>query len=159
MTNEKGITMIALVVTIMVMIILTAAVINFGGESYKSVEFQSFNYELEQVQGKVDVIYEKIKLGETNYITLGNDITDSSKAVETLKIVTGIDYENIPAVDVDKFYYNGEYTTYRYFTEDEIREQFDISSTPGSMIINFLTRDVISVNGFKVDDNSTVYTK
>ncbi len=54
-------------------------------------------------------------------------------------------------------YYQGSNTTYRYFSEEEVKSTFNISSNPGAVIINFKTRDVISVNGFKFDGR-TFYT-
>ncbi len=46
----------------------------------------------------------------------------------------------------------GIYTTYRYFTTDQLEEQLDIKDATQDVIINFKTRDVISVYGFEYDD-------
>ncbi|MCI9365459.1 MAG: hypothetical protein HFJ54_02320 [Clostridia bacterium] len=42
-------------------------------------------------------------------------------------------------------------TTYRYFTEEDLEKDLDITSKPGDVIINFTTKEVISVNGFKYE--------
>lgn len=44
-------------------------------------------------------------------------------------------------------------TTYRYFTEEDLEEELDITSNPGDVIINFLTKEVISVNGIRYEGN------
>ena len=156
MKKEKGITLVTLVITIVLLVIISAITINQGHESIDAVKLQNYNYELQQVQGKVDTIYEKIKLGQEEYITLGSNITESTKAMETLKEVKNIDYTNIPEEDRDAFY-KDDNTLYRYLNENEIKENLDITSNPGDMIINFQTREVISVNGFEYKEK-TYYT-
>jgi len=159
MKNEHGITMITLIITIVLMMILAGVIIKYGTGSYDVVNYQNFQYELMQVQGKVDVIYEKIKLGteeeKAEYITLGNDITEYENAITTLYELTGIDYDNITQEERGDYYYQDTYTIYRYLSENEVKETFNLSSSPGDMIINFLTREVISVHGFEYED--TIY--
>ena len=155
MTNDKGITIIALVITVILIIILAGVGIDYGTDSYDIVQFQNFKYELQQVQGKVDVIYEKIKLGndeeKASYITLGYNITGLQAAVNVLNELTGIDYSDMSEEDAEEYYYNEVYTTYRYLTEDKIKEELNITSNPGDMIINFQTREVISIKGFEFE--------
>ena len=155
MTKDKGITMIALAISIVLIIILASVGIHYGNESYDIINFQNFKYELQQVQGKVDVIYEKIKLAsdeeKANYITLGNNITNLQAAVNTLNTITGIDYSDMSGEDLDEYYYDEAYTTYRYLSESDIKNELGITSNPGDMIINFQTREVISVTGFEYD--------
>ena len=152
MKSEKGITLIVLITTIVIMVILASVAINAGNGSIESAKLQNFNYELQQVQGKVDTMYEKIKLGNEEYKTLGSDITISNKAVQTLKTVKNIDYTNLSEDDRDKYYYDETNTKYRYLSENEIRSNMNISSNPGDMIINFETREVISVDGYEYKD-------
>lgn len=155
--NEKGITLLILVITILLMIILAGATINYGVNSLNTVKLQNFSYELQQIQGKVDSIYEKIKLGDESYIILGNEITDSEKAMNTLNMVKGINYLNILDSQRDQYYYQENFSYYRYLTERELENLFDITSNPGDVIINFTTREVISVDGFEYEGR-TYYT-
>lgn len=154
MKKETGITMVALVITIILMSILILAAVNYGVNSLDTIKFQNFRYELEQVQGKVDTIYEKIKLGEEDYLTLGANITENLEAENTLQMVTGVNYSNILESQMDNYYYQGVFTYYRYLTQYDVQNIFDISSEPGDMIINFKTREVISVKGFTFDDRT-----
>lgn len=154
MKKETGITMVALIITIVLMIILITATVNYGVNSLNTIKFQNFKYELEQVQGKVDTIYEKIKLGDESYFTLGSNVTDYPEVENTLQIARGINYSNILESQKDNYYYKEIYTYYRYLTQYEVQSLLDISSEPGDMIINFKTRDVISVQGFTFDDRT-----
>lgn len=152
MKKEKGITLIILIIMVVLMAILITTTVNYGVNSSNSVKFQNFRYELEEVQGKVDAIYEKIKLGDESYITLGKEMTTSSEAMNTLQSVKNVDYSSIMTdTQKEKYYYQDTYTYYRFFPESELKEEFQISSNPGDMIINFKTREVISVDGFTYD--------
>ena len=155
--NEKGITILILTITIILMVILAGATINYGVNSLNAAKFQNFSYELQQIQGKVDSIYEKIKLGDESYIILGNEITDSEKAMNTLNMVKGINYLNILDSQRDQYYYQENFSYYRYLTEDNLENIFDITSNPADVIINFTTREVISVDGFEYEGR-TYYT-
>lgn len=154
MKKEVGITMVALIITILLMVILITATVNYGVNSLSTIKFQNFKYELEQVQGKVDTIYEKIKLGETDYFMIGANVTDNEEAENVLQMTRGINYSNILDSQKDNYYYQDVYTYYRYLTQYEIQDLLDISSEPGDMIINFKTRDVISVQGFTFDERT-----
>lgn len=147
MKQEQGITLITLIITVVILVILSAVAFATGNDSIEVTKLQNFNYELQQVQGKVDAIHEKIKNGDTSYITLGSNITTSTEAMRTLKNVAKIDYESIE--DGEDYFYNETNTTYRYLTQSQLRELLDISSNPGEMIINFITREVINVDGFE----------
>ena len=127
--------------------------------SLNAAKFQNFSYELQQIQGKVDSIYEKIKLGDESYIILGNEITDSEKAMNTLNMVKGINYLNILDSQRDQYYYQENFSYYRYLTEDNLENIFDITSNPGDVIINFTTREVISVDGFEYEGENILYFK
>ena len=146
--------MLAIMITIVLMGILITATVNYGVNSLDTIKFQNFKYELEQVQGKVDTIYEKIKLGETDNLILGINVTDNPDARDTLEMVKGINYSRILDSQRENYYYQDKYTYYRYLSQYNVQNIFDISSEPGDLIINFKTREVISVKGFRFDDKT-----
>ncbi len=148
--KEKGITMVALVITIILMMILLGATVYYGSQSLQTTRLQNFNYELQQIQGKVDVIYQKMQEGDIQYINWGKNITTSKEAVNTLRLVTGVDYSSIVNTS-EEYYYTTDITKYRLFTPNDLNSKMGISSMPGDMIINFETREVISVKGFEYD--------
>lgn len=158
MKNERGITLLILVITIIIMVILLSVSVEYGVGSLGVTRFQNFSYELQQIQGKVDTIYEKVKLGNEKYITIGSNVTDNKEAVNTLEKVKDINYSNIMEEEIEKYYY--EYpsvTYYRYLTQKDLKDNLDITSEPGDVIINFRTREVISVKGFEYE-GKTYYT-
>lgn len=162
MKNERGITLVILIITVIIMMILVAAGISYGTTSIGEIRLQNFSYELEQIQGKVDTTHEKMKTEKKNpsYVTLnnkmiGNNITVSESAIDTLKKVTKnkIDYRTI-TTDNEDYYYNRVDTMYRYFSKKDLEEFFDIKNANQDVIINFKTREVISVKGQKYQEKT-----
>ena len=169
MKKERGITLIALCITIMIMIILVSAGIKYGSNSYSSVQLQNFSYEMQQIQGRVDAVYEKMSMEHNpNYIfvdgdPLGTNITNSSTAVNTLKTVKNINYFS-SELQTNEELYNSLYyklkegsnirafSYYRFFTAKDLSKSLDIKNAKNSVIINFKTREVISVNGQNFED-------
>ena len=137
MKNEKGVTLVTLVVIIVIMSILAATSITFGLHTIDSMQLQNFSYELEQIQGRVDTIYEKIKLGDESYKQIGENANFSTKAVSTLK--------NLGISDI---------SNYQYLTPKDLEEDLNIENSDQSVVINFKTKDVISVDGFKYKDTT-----
>lgn len=164
MKNERGITLVILIITVLVMIILIAAGIAYGTTSIGEMRLQNFSYEIQQIQGRVDSTHEKMKAEsdrEPSYVTLnnrmvGSNITVSEEAMDTLKKVTKnkIDYRTI-TTDNEDYYYNRVDTMYRYFSKKDLEDFFDIKNANQDVIINFKTREVISVKGQKYQE--TVY--
>lgn len=158
MTNEKGITLIVLIVSVLMLAILASAAINYGTNSLREIKFQNFSYELQQIQGRVDAIYEKMKMeNEPNYIELngikmGANITASGNAVETLQKVKGINYKELIAQSDKNLYPISGITIYRYFSKTDLERFLDIRDPEIEVIINFKTREVISVDGFEYDE-------
>lgn len=156
--NEKGITLIVLIITVIIMMIIASVGITYGTASASEVQLQTFSYELQQIQGRVDVMHEKMNLeNEPSYITLdgkilGQNITFSSRAVETLRKVTGKNYSN--ANDEELYPNGGIDSIYRYFSKKDLQQQLEIKNPKLDVIINFKTREVISVKPHKYNGES-----
>lgn len=130
MKNENGITLISLVITIVIMSILAVLGVNYGTSTIKGMQYQNFNYQLEQIQGRVDVIHEKINSGDDSYQTMGESATLSSNANSVL---TSLGLKS---------------SDYRYFTPKDLEEFLSISNVDQEVAINFETKDVVSIHGF-----------
>ena len=61
MRNEKGITLIALTITIIILIILASITTYSGISTIKSSKLNKFKQELEIMQSQVNVLYEKYR--------------------------------------------------------------------------------------------------
>ncbi len=134
MKNENGITLITLVVTLVIMIILAVIGTAYGTSTIDAMKFQNFSYQLEQIQGKVDTIHEKINLGDESYKQMGENATFSSKATSLLTKL-GVS--------------SSEISDYRYFTSKDLEEDLGILNLDQEILINFKTKDVVSIDGFE----------
>ncbi len=162
--NEKGITLMILMITVIMMIILVSAGIKYGGTSLAEVRLQNFSYELGQIQGRVDAIYEKMSMDNNTKYThlnekqMGADINTSAMAKATLVKVKGnnYNYDSETSSTNKELYYDGNGTDayYRYFPKNEIENTLDIKNPKQDVIINFKTREVISVKGQTYNDKT-----
>ena len=117
--SNKGITLIALVITIIILLILSTIIIYSGQNVIKSSKFDIFSTELKAMQTNVNELYEKYKSGETVnglkeeeiLTSLGKDIESSSEvSAQAIKVFT----EGASGI-TDK-------TGYRYFDEQTLKD-------------------------------------
>lgn len=139
MKKENGITLVTLVISIIILLILAGIATTAGLDSIRTAKKTSMITELEMIQEKVNTIYEKRKLNQndvTYYNSLGQDIS----AVDQSKISRVL----------------GEISKegYRYFSAENLK-QLDLDNISQDVIINFDTRDVLSMIGIMVND--TIY--
>lgn len=135
MKYQKGITLITLVITIIIMFILTGVVTYSGIEAVNSAKKTAFISELEMIQAKVNVIYEERKTNSEKveyYNSIGQDISnvDSERLTEIL----------------------GETNKegFLYFKPKDL-EKLDLDNISGEVLINYDTREVVSLTGIEID--------
>lgn len=135
MKNEKGITIITLVITIVIMLILVGIVTHSGMQSVETAKKTAFISEMEMIQAKVNIIYEERKQNSENleyYNNLGQDISTIDNSKVTIALGSS-----------DK-------TGFRYFTKSDLK-QIDLDNISQEVLINYDTREVVSLNGFEID--------
>lgn len=137
MKNQKGITLITLVITIVIMIIIAGVATYSGIESIKSAQTTIFTKELEMIQAKVNVIHEKRKSSDEEklyYDNLGQDITAIAISEEKLLQVLG----------------KSAREGFRYFSKEDL-SSIELDDIKQDVIINFDTCEVISITGIEID--------
>lgn len=135
MKNEKGITLIALMITIIIMIIIAGVVTYSGRESVDSAKKVAFISEMEMIQAKVNTIYEERKTDQLKveyYDAIGREITSAN--AEQVSIALG-------ETSAEGF---------RYFRPSDL-EQLDLANINQEVLINYDTREVVSLTGTKID--------
>ena len=128
--DEKGITLIVLIVTVIIMLILISVGASSGIESYKHAQVNNFVHEMQLIQARVDEIdYNKEKPE-----TWGDAVQDTS----TLNTI--ISEEKLLGTNINDW---------RYFkqTEKELESQLNIENITEDIAINFKTREVIGLTG------------
>lgn len=140
--NNKGVTLTSLVVTVMVLLILTAFAVYSGKNAIEESEKTAFKTELQIVQNKVNTIYEKMQAGDVSYNDVGKDISNVDVQQQE-KIKTALGLSNLDG--------------FKYFDQEELKK-IQIDNIKQKMLINFNERKVISVNGLKIGDQ-IIYTQ
>lgn len=139
MKNNKGITLIILLCTVIVLLIITGLVLYNGMETYKRSIVVKFETYMKVIQKKVDLMIEE------NYdiATLGSELTQSQR--NTLQEIIDNDTSNyIQTDDVTN-------NKIRYFSSSGINDIFDIPDVNDDIAVNFSNREVISLNGVEKD--------
>ena len=142
--NNKGITLMALVITIILLIILASIGTYSGIQVVKSAQFTAFSTELKIMQTQVNKLYEEKKNGNDDVDALGKTISSSSTTVQS----------NATKV----FNASGirDTSDYKYFDTDTIKS-LNIEGVEGEFFVNIDKRSVVSYDGFEYE-GKTYYT-
>ena len=85
-TEEKGVTLVALITTIVVLLILTAIGATSGREVIDFAKFSQFKEELRILQTKVN------EGSQNDELTLGQELTESQKDILNITVISDIIY-------------------------------------------------------------------
>lgn len=130
-TQEKGVTMVALVITIVLLLILLSITVNSGMPTIEFSKFNQFKNELKVLQTKVN------ELNQNNETEIGiKELTQEQKDKITLNI------ENADETIISGF---------RYCNKTYIQNQLGLQSVERDYLINIENRYVISVDGFEYE--------
>lgn len=141
MKNNKGITLIVLIITIIILLILTSIATYTGMEAYQNSRVIKFITQMQLIQTKVDSIYEK---GE-GFSLLGEYLTQEQQ-------------NEINEITENTEYYTTNQSNLKYFSETDIIQDLDLENISDDIVINFETREVFSLTGIEYEGN-TYYTQ
>lgn len=133
-SSSNGITLIALIITVIILLILISVSTYTGLESYGRAERTEFVSRMQLIQAKIDDLVRKKDFDFNKY---GKDISDTKQS----SIITKAreNKEILEAAKTDKF---------RYFSKENLKDQLDID-IEDEIIVNFSTREVISLTGVR----------
>ena len=135
-TNQKGVTLIVLVITIILMITLAAVTIEVGTGSIDNSKLLSFLSYMQTIQSKVNLISEY-----ENYSDYGAILSDSNKS--ELQTILNSDHESF-STTIDSSYL-------RFFDSSHIASDLGVDNIDDKIVVDFNTREVISLNGIKYE--------
>ena len=152
MKKNKGITLISLIITILVITILASTAIYSGVTTINSAKLTAFETELKIMQSEVNDLYEKYRSGETilidsvetNILDLGEAIvgTEADGNIATIanETLTNAEVANDSTIRTD----------YRYFTKEYI-EKLGVEGINQDFLLNIKSRKVVSYLGFEYE--------
>ena len=133
--NDKAITLIALVITIVILIILSSIAIYSGKEIIESSKLTAFTTELKIMQAKVNELYDKKE--EININTIGKAISTVQEQADIVFVATEI----------------SDTTGYKYYDTETI-EGLGIEGVEGEFFVNINKRSVISYDGLNYEGDT-----
>lgn len=142
--NNNGITLMALVITIIILIILASIGTYSGIQVVKSAQFTAFSTELKIMQTQVNKLYEEKKNGNSDVDALGKTISSSSTTVQS-HATKAFNASGIT-----------DTSDYKYFDTDTIKS-LNIEGVEGEFFVNVDKRSVASYDGFEYE-GKTYYT-
>ena len=148
--DAKGITLVALVVTIIVILILASVVTYNGIEAIDTARLNRFISEMKIMQIQVNDFYDKYKNGEEVGGYTGEEIINNIglSPVQSQGKADKVFQENTSGIT--------DRSGYRYFNTETINK-LGIENVQEEFFINISKRSIISANGFEYNGN-TYYT-
>ena len=173
MRNEKGITMIALVLVIILMLILTTTGVFTGIDAYKTMRAQTFVAQMKVAQEKINIIRDEYEAWDNykgnnineyimeRYTLLNDDRTEI--IAQPIYLSTYPDTDNTKRAFLDilanKTELRGEdliLQNYYYFPADYLDKLFGLSNLDIDIIINFNTGTFVEKTGVEA---TTIFGK
>ncbi len=143
--DKKGITLVALIITIILMLILASVTTYTGINTYKNTRVNRFVAQMQLIQTKIDDLVDTKTTEELNNMQL--------------KSVTTQEQRN----SINSAFSNGEVTTndinsYKVFTKDDVLNILDVEDIQNDIIVNLKTREIVDLNGIEYE-GTTYYTQ
>lgn len=148
MSAQKGITIVSLVITVIVLLIISGIGISAGTSSMKTINDSKLVSELEMVQHAVLEQYTKYKTTKDSYYLLGHKMD-----IENVKQIAneiGITLVTIPST-----YNNSDY----YRLDKATLQELGITKTDDEYIVNYISGEVINISKKKNSKNAPLYVK
>ncbi len=136
--NNKGITLIALAITVVILTLIVSISSYSGFKAMSNAKYYEAVSEMKTMQAKVNELYEIYKNGG-EISTYGTDVSAASS-----KAKTAYDAANADNVAQSNL---GSFEDYRYFSVDYIKQELDLEGIKYDFIVNIQTRSVILVDG------------
>lgn len=139
-TNEKGVTLITLAITIILLLILASIGITSGVSTINYTKFSKFKNELQILQTKVN------ELNQNNENNINNkpQLTDTQKNILNETVISNIIYKNATNEEKEKIQ-NG----FRYCDATYIQNELGLESIKRDYLINVEYRYVICYEGIE----------
>jgi len=140
MKNNKGITLVTVIATVVLLVIISGLSVYYGIDTYKASKVAKFETYMRAIQKKVDILMEE----EVDYTTIGSPISEQN--ITKLQQIIEQDYY-VETTEEDL----AETEYLRYFSSADISTYFEIDNTGDEIVVNFANREIISLNGIEKD--------
>lgn len=142
LSSNKGITLMMLIITIIVLSILTAVTVSVGSGTLKDMQVQAYVAKMNMVQSRVNVISQKVQEGDTSYDNIGTEISALSETNKNkvANILNGVSSDG-----------------FKFYNQTDLKE-LGVEKIDEDVIINLNTRRIYSMVGIKYE-GTTYYNQ
>ena len=163
MKNNKGVTLMMLVITIIVLIILVGITSSTSYDVLNSAKLEVFTTELKMMQEQVNMLYQKLQTGdgtiqingETYKIIPSGEGEEDILGIE-LNESLDIDYKTALEGALKKEINEEDINKYRYYDKETI-ENLNLQGIDQEFLVDVETKTVISLTGFE-NEGKKYYT-
>lgn len=142
-SNNNGITLIALVITVAVMLMIAVATIEVGTETLDNTRLQGFYSQLKVIQKRVDeIVITNEKYVDSN----GNTINIKEQGYAITAKQNDIIQKEISGLGLVA-------TSFKYFTIQQLEEILGLKDMEYNVFIDFNSRTIIAEEGIIVNGN------
>lgn len=146
MKEEKGITLVALILTVVVLFIFAAVSITSGTESIEDTRLQAFYMQLEIIQKRVD----DIATTNESYVDDEGNVIYIKEQGATLTEEQSSSLENILTLEN----ITASSSNFRYFTIEDLENELDLTEIDYNVYIDFDSRIVVASDGIQIKDKT-----
>ena len=135
LSSNKGITLMMLIITIIVLSILTAVTVSVGSSTLKEMQVEAYVAKMNMVQSRVNVISQKVQEGDTSYANIGTEISALSETNKNkvANILNGISSDG-----------------FKFYNQTDLKE-LGVEKIDEDVIINLNTKRIYSMVGIKYE--------
>ena len=146
--KESGITLIALIVTIIIMLLISGVAISTGISTKRRAVYFGVIAELKTMQSEINSLYDEYRNGNNEILNYGAEVTGNLVDSENKKVLD-LEESAFSSLDIDEEDRSG----YRYFSSQYISNTLKISGIDRDFLINIQNRSVILTKGVKYGNN------
>lgn len=143
--DNRGITLVALIITIILMLILVSVTTYSGINSYKNAQVTKFVTQMQLLQAKVDDLVSSKTIEELNSMNLQTPTTQEQQNT----INSAANNEEVTTNNVNE---------YKVFTKEDVLNILDVEDVQNDIMVNFTTREIVSLVGIEYE-GKTYYTQ
>lgn len=147
--DTKGITLLALIITIVILAIITGVSLNIGGKLFNNVNLQTLDTNMLLIQAKVKVISEKNNFDE-NTVLKGSKVADISNDADINKL------KNEGVISETEENYQSYYLWNQDILNEEGLDSIKLNKDE-KYIVNYETEEILYIPGYKHTDDKTYY--
>lgn len=139
-TEEKGVTLVALVTTIIILLIIVSIGTTAGSSAIEYAKFTRFKEELKVLQTKVN------ELNQNNQVDIGTPLTNEQKNILKISTISEIIYNGKSEEEKNKIT-----DGFRYCSNNNMKNDLQFENIKKDYLINVEYRYIISVEGVKYE--------